>query len=193
MFKKDEAATFESNEDDKAGAQDISNQDESYYWKLREEDVKDPSTGWALKKEWPEKNGVKVTQYQKKMPDTKMNMMYSESIYKGVKPATFLDFIRNLEKNPEHLKHHKKWIVLERDESGYPCLVYTLNKMPMMTDREGIVRFTGRTLDDGSHLIISKSEEHKDYPRGNHAIRTQVFKGTVFFEKDGDLFIHEYA
>tara|TARA_B110000285_G_C14716273_1_gene420069 strand:+ start:346 stop:585 length:240 start_codon:yes stop_codon:yes gene_type:complete len=60
MFKKDEAATFQSNEDDKAGIADISNQDESFYWKLREEDPKDPSTGWALKKEWPEKDGVKV-------------------------------------------------------------------------------------------------------------------------------------
>jgi hypothetical protein len=58
LFKKDEAATFQSNEDDKAGIVDISNQDESYYWKLREEDPKDPSTGWVMKKKWPEKDGV---------------------------------------------------------------------------------------------------------------------------------------
>lgn len=60
MFKKDEAATFQSNQDDKDGVIDISNQDESYYWELKKQDPRDPSTGWALKKEWPEKDGVKV-------------------------------------------------------------------------------------------------------------------------------------
>ena len=35
MFKKDEAATFQSNEDDKAGIVDINNQDEGFYWELR--------------------------------------------------------------------------------------------------------------------------------------------------------------
>jgi len=122
-----------------------------------------------------------------------MNMMYSESIYRGVKPATFSDFIQNMEKDPDHIKHHKKWDVLERDEKNYPALIYTLNKMPMMTDREGIVRVTHKNLEDGSNLIITKSEDHPDYPRGKHAIRTQVFKGTMFFEKDGDLHVHEYA
>ena len=144
MFKKDEAATFQSNEDDKAGIVDINNQDESFYWDLRKEDPRDPSTGWKLKKEWPEKDGVKVIQFEKKKQDTKMNMMYSESIYRGVKPATFIDFIRNMEKDPEIIKHHKKFEVLERDENGYPQLIYTLNKMPMMTDREGIARMTSK-------------------------------------------------
>ena len=122
-----------------------------------------------------------------------MNMMYSESIYRGVKSATFLDFIRNMEKDPESIKHHKKFEVLERNENGYPSLIYTLSKMPMMTDREGIARITSKELDDGARLIITKSEDHPDYPRGNHAIRTQVFKGTMFYEKDGDLYINEYA
>ena len=46
-----------------------------------------------------------------------MNMMYSESLYRGIKPATFYDFIQNMEKDPDHIKQHKKWIVLERNEN----------------------------------------------------------------------------
>ena len=98
-----------------------------------------------------------------------------------------------MEKDQESIKHHKKFIVLERNEQGFPSQIYTLSKMPMMTDREGIVSLTGKFLDDGSHLFITKSVEHPDYPRGKHAIRTQVFKGTLTFEKDGALHIQEYA
>lgn len=99
---------------------DINNQDESFYWELRKQDPRDPSSGWSLKKDWPEKDGVKVVQFEKKMEGTKLNMMYTESIHRGVKPATFIDFIRNMEKDPESIKHYKKFIVLERDDKGYP-------------------------------------------------------------------------
>ena len=62
-----------------------------------------------------------------------------------------------------------------------------------MTDREGLTRLTSRDMEDGAKLYITNSIDRPEYPRGNHAIRTSVFKGTLTREKDGDLYIEEFS
>lgn len=155
IFKKDEAASFQANEDDIQGSQEIANADESFYWKLKEENVRDPSTGWASKLDMKEKDGVKVQLWSKKMPDTKMNMMYSEAVYKGIKMITFFNFIKDFEKTMKDQPMIKQFKVLTRDENGYPEITYSITKAPMMSDRENLTSLKVRDLEDGSKLFIT--------------------------------------
>ena len=72
------------------------------------------------------------------MPDTKMNMMHTELVWKDIKHSTYKDFLCNIEKNQQMMQGMKKIEIAERDEEGYPKVFYTLKRMPMMTDREGV-------------------------------------------------------
>jgi hypothetical protein len=76
-----------------------------------------------------------------------------------------------------------------------PHVFYTLQKIPMMTLRESLMKMTTKKMEDGknSELFISSSFSDPKYPRGNHAIRTSIFKGTMVTPRDDGINIHEYA
>lgn len=66
------------------------------------------------------------------------------------------DFLTNMEKQMDS-KQIKKFEVVERYPDNMPKIIYTLAKIPMMTDRENLITFTKRHLPDGRCLCITKS------------------------------------
>jgi len=73
----------------------------------------------------------------------------------------------------------KKIEILERDERGMPTQYYTLSKIPMMTDREGLMNMR-RVEKDGKIMYIFNSIERDDYPRGTKSIRIDFFQAVEY-------------
>lgn len=94
-----------------------------------------------------------------------------------------------MEKNKEMMQGVQKFDVLSRSPEGYPETVYSLQKIPMMTLRENLMKVTSRKIDDGtnSELYLAYSFDDPKYPRGKHAIRTSIFKGSMVTPKEDGL------
>ena len=91
------------------------------------------------------------------------------------------------------MKHIKEFKVVEKLPDGTPALMYSRSKMPMMTERENLVEIVKKELDDGRTLSTARSVERPEYPRTKNAIRMEMYKASVFYEKDGDLHLTEYS
>jgi hypothetical protein len=73
----------------------------------------------------------------------------------------------------------KKIEILERDARGMPTQYYTISKIPMMTDREGLMNIS-RVEKDGKVLYVINSIDRDDYPRGTQMVRCDFFKGVEY-------------
>lgn len=91
------------------------------------------------------------------------------------------------------MKHIKEFRVVERLDDGTPKLMYSRSKMPMMTERENLVEIEKQELADGRTLSIARSVERPEFPRTKSSIRMDMYKASVFYEKDGDLHLTEYS
>ena len=129
----------------------MSNLDEDFYWKLKAEDVRDPKTGWSKKMDSKKvsADGTTVSFFQKTMSETKLNMTYCEVFYPKLKMAAFKDFFQNIEKNEEMMQGVQKFDVVSRGEDGFPEIMYSLQKIPMMTMRENLMKITSKKINDG--------------------------------------------
>lgn len=48
-------------------------------------------------------------------------------------------------------------------------------------------------MDGGKTLTITESVEHLGFPRTKDAIRMDIFKAAIYYEKGSDLFFKEYT
>jgi hypothetical protein len=95
--------------------------------------------------------------------------------------------------NPEEMKHIKELRVVEKQPDGYPALMYSRSKMPMMSERENLCSLHKRKLDDGRTLVIVRSVERPEFPRKKNSIRMDMFKASVFVEVDKSIKLIEYS
>ena len=70
--------------------------------------------------------------------------------------------------------------ILEKDAEGNPAQVYGVTKFPLMSEREMLVSFQMKNLNDGSVQVIVNSVERDDYPITNDRIRINMFRGLIF-------------
>ena len=76
-------------------------------------------------------------------------MTYCEVFYPKLKMAAFKDFFQNIEKNEEMMQGVQKFDVVSRGEDGFPEIMYSLQKIPMMTMRENLMKITSKKINDG--------------------------------------------
>lgn len=191
-YKKDSASL--KTEETATVTNSLGQQDESVFWAYDKEDPSDATSGWVKKAESKPKDMMQFTLHSKKT-DGKINIMRNSIVLKGIKKATFDEFAANFEKqmDDKEMKHIKELKVVERHADNTPALMYSRSKMPMMTERENLVYIDKKELDDGRTLSIARSVERPEYPRTKKAIRMDMFKASVFYEKDGDLHLTEYS
>jgi hypothetical protein len=91
------------------------------------------------------------------------------------------------------MKYLKELKILERHEDGSPSLLYSVSKMPMMTERENLVSQYKKELGDGRTLFLSRSVDRPEYPRRKNSIRMDMYKASVFHEDGDDLRVVEYS
>jgi hypothetical protein len=142
--------------------------------------MKDPKNGWTQKLEQIEKDGNIFRFWQKKTDGT-ANIMCVQCLLKGIKKETLVDFMQNIESEMKEMKHLKQFKVLEVDDQGLPLIIYSRNKLPMMTDRESLIRQTRKYLDGDKTLTITQSVDHPDYPLTPSAIRMDMFKAAIYY------------
>ena len=131
--------------------------------------------------------------WQKPNKDGKSNHIGKvHAILKGVTTEAFWIHINNIEENTKKVKNVKKFEIIERDEDGFPKIMYSLAKIPLMTDRENLCRLSKRDLGDGKTLFITQSIDLPQYPRTKASIRMDLFKASIFFQVGPDLELIEY-
>merc|ERR1712071_530505 len=130
-----------------------------------------------------------------KKQEGKVFIMRNEMTMKDIKMATFNEFAANFDKqmDDKEMKHIKEFKVVTKLEDGTPEIMYSRSKMPMMTERENLVKITKRVLDDGRTLSVARSVDMPEYPITKKSIRMTMFKASVFYEKEGNLHLTEYS
>ena len=87
----------------------------------------------------------------------------------------------------------KELTIVERNAEGYPHIIYSRSKMPMMTERENLISMEKVPLDDGRTLFLIRSVEHPKYPVTKKAIRMQYYKASCYQQVGSDLHIKEFS
>ena len=72
----------------------------------------------------------------------------------------------------------KEVTVLETDAQGFPAVLYSKNKMTMMTDRESLTKIVRKELNKDKVIWVMNSIDHPSRPRTDLAIRINFFKGS---------------
>jgi hypothetical protein len=78
--------------------------------------------------------------------------------------------------------------VLEKTDEGIPTKICSRFKMPMMSERESLMRMKFEKMTgehEGKVIFFMHSDEDPAYPVKNDVIRIYMFNGTMFWE-DGD-------
>ena len=192
-YKKDSASL--ASEETATVATTLGGQDDSVFYAYDKEDPNDPASGWVEKAKSSKKDDMMQYVMHSKKGDGKINIMRNAIVMKGIKKATFDEFAANFDKqmDDKEMKHIKEFRVVEKLPDGTPALMYSRSKMPMMTERENLVAIVKSELDDGRTLSVARSVDRPEFPRTKAAIRMDMFKASVFYEKDGDLHLTEYS
>lgn len=112
----------------------------------------------------------------------------SEIHYKGIKLKTIEARFRNIEKYQNKAEHVLEQKVLEKHEDGMPAKSYSRFKMPLMSERESLIRMKMDRLKgehEGKLMFYMYSTDDPAYPEKKDVIRINIFQGFLFSE-DGD-------
>jgi len=133
-------------------------------WK---EDVNAKENGWKQKINMKDyKNDYKCTMHQRKNPASGVDLIRVHCFFKGVQCEHIVDYFMN----PPPNKMIKEFKDLEIFPNG-DKITYTRFKIPMMSEREAIAKYSHKKMDDGSIFITVQSCEHADAPKVKGAIR----------------------
>ena len=101
----------------------------------------------------------------------------------------YLELILNLEK--ARSPNHKELRVVESE--GSTRVWYSKVSMPLMSDRDSLIKTAFTRQADGSALYTASSVERPDFPEVPGVIRMRVFKLGCAKADAGDLRIVEFA
>ena len=71
-------------------------------------------------------------------------MSRAECTFQKVSIEAWDSFITNIELNMTEAqkKTLKEFVVIERDANGFPTIMYSRTKMPLMTDRDNLIKMS---------------------------------------------------
>lgn len=81
--------------------------------------------------------------------------------------------------------------VLDRDANGMPAALHNIVKLPLMNERDMVLRSVFKDVDGGKYLVLFHSYERDDCPLKPDRIRINMFRGMLWWpEGDGIKSIH---
>ena len=81
--------------------------------------------------------------------------------------------------------------ILEKDSNAMPAAMKIILKLPLMNEREMVLKSYFKDLDDGKFLVLFHSYERDDCPETPDRIRVNMFRGMLWWaEGDGIRSIH---
>ena len=158
---------------------DYSKKDTKFFYQVLAEDYKDPALQWKKRLTLKDKD-VSLDIWQRPSPDDDHMLRIDMDIY-GITMQAFKVFIHDIENSfGGNSKMVKQMKVLERDENDMPSAIHNIMKMPLMNEREGVIKIDFKELDDGKFLYMMNSYERDDIPITADRIRLDMFKGIIF-------------
>lgn len=101
----------------------------------------------------------------------------------GISMSTFKAFYQDIESNMAggNKNIFKEIRTLEKDANDMPAAMKIVMKIPLMTERENVIRTVFQEKEDGKYLWLVHSTERDDCPRSDNRIRIDMFEGTIFW------------
>lgn len=133
-------------------------------------DVNSPESGWhkSLNVNTP---GYSGAIYWKKVEGLSANLFRMDILFKGIKLQSHIDVIKN---GPpiENFKERR----LVREYSEYDRLIFIRVQPPLISERENLVRYTRKDLDNGKTIVYLRSVEDDEVPIKANAVRVEMMK-----------------
>ena len=87
----------------------------------------------------------------------------------------------------EGSKMLKETKILERDENDMPAALYNCVKLPLMNEREMVLKSIFKDYEGGKYLVLFHSIERDDYPIKPDKIRVNMFRGMLWWQEGDEL------
>ena len=156
---------------------------EKDFERFSKEDPADKSNKWKQSFYYPEKDGVRMTMYEKPIPELKGKNLYRTLMtIKDCQIEHYKHLIRNYTKHSKENKQFKEFTVISRDAELFTqpetnSFVYMRNKIPLCSDRDLIINSRSLTYNDGNTVMfIQNTCEHPDYPKRKGCVRMTINK-----------------
>ena len=113
----------------------------------------------------------------------------SEIYYKGIQLKAIEHRFRNMtefQKKQEHVLEHD---IIETNEDGMPSKIYQRFKMPMMSQRDSVMKFKMDKLKgehEGKIFFCMYTCDDNKYPPKKDVIRINMFQGFLFWADGND-------
>ena len=178
------------------GSTSNSDKDESYFWDNIKLDLNDKSHGWVKKMDNPMKNGWSCVMHSRPI-EGKQPCNRTDFVFENTSHTAFMKYIDHMMKNPEDQSHLKKMEILEEvgkvGDDHSSMIVHQVLKMPLMSERESLISWHLRKLEDDKWMSVACSIEREDYPIDPKMIRMDIFKASMFHTKDNNLHCTEFS
>ena len=186
-YKKDMAQMHKEPETQVQGENSqFQGQGEDFFWEMYNESVTDPSKKWSKQLEMPMKDDFSMVSYTKDLGSDKQRMSRGEMVMKNVSMEAMRRYQTAMFSGKEDMPWAKDMkIVEQKDENDK--VMYSRSKMPMMSERESLIHWKKRKLEDGRELTIFYSVERDDYPIDPKVIRIDMFQASLAKEVGNDL------
>ena len=147
---------------------------EDLFWDFYREDLKDPKNQWrkALNLDFA-KHGFSGVVHQKPspFPGTAVDLLRMDLRFKNVSKQDWFDSL----KDGPPMKNVKESTIIEQ-LSETEHIMYMRIAMPVMNDREIVMRSKMLDLNDKESLMVLQSVKHKAKPIQKSIVRAQMFK-----------------
>ena len=169
----------------------IDDEDFATFERLMAEDVNDKSIGWkkVIDQKMSAKSNVSIVMYQRKQPG-KSDICRAVTVWKDFNMLKFTE----LAMDPTHLKQGNTVFMNSVEEIDENTKIWHgRSKMPLMTDRETLLKFKRMPRPDGSVLFSCNSVERDDVPHAKDAIRMEMFKMSHATQVGPDMHLTEFS
>ena len=173
--------------------QDMSGKQQEQFNDLLAEDVKDPKSGWHKTVDVPEKDGIQIQVYQRKLEGSSLDICRGDCWMRNVSTDIIKEFeMGYLDKYGHRFDKHKaikEMKVLEYNEETKDVLMYQRFKMGLLAnDREMLMHIKTYDVEAGKTLrIVYTANDRTDIEVAKDCVRAQIYDATFTEQVGNDI------
>lgn len=162
---------------------DYSQKGEKYFFQVINEDYLAKGSSWKLKLNHHERDLDLMVYSRPSEGDD--HLVRVEVTFGGISMETFKTFMKDIDvqmSEGSNVMRHTK--ILERDANEMPTALYNCLKVPLMSEREMVVKSIFKDIPGDKFLVVFHSYERDDYPITDERIRVNLFRGMLFWQTE---------
>ena len=133
-------------------------------------DVNEPGSGWHKSMDI-KTQGYEGSMHWKKVEGLNVNLVRVDILFKGIKMQSHIDVIKN---GPPSENFKEKRLIRAKSEDDR--IIYIRVQPPLISERENLVRYTKKNLDNGKTLIYLRSVLDDEIPLKPNVVRMEMMK-----------------